>query len=162
MPTSHVVVHRELVGMWTQSQGVVFLLFHVEPVRDEVGVEDVAFEEEGVIGLQRLDGAAKRIGHARNIGEFFGRKFVEVLIERIARIDAVLDSVEAGEKQSGKGEVGIRGRVRCAKFDAFGFRIGRVCRNANSGGTVARGVSEIHRRFKAGHESLVAVCRWIR
>ena len=44
--------------MRTQPQRVVFLLFHLDPVRDEVGVEDIASEQEGVIGLQRFDRAA--------------------------------------------------------------------------------------------------------
>ena len=45
--------------MRTETQSVVFLLFHLQPVRDEVGVEDVALEQEGVIGFERFDGAAQ-------------------------------------------------------------------------------------------------------
>src|ERR1044071_8645044 len=44
---SHVVIHGELVGMGAKAQGIVFFLFHVDPVRDEVGVEDVAEEHGG-------------------------------------------------------------------------------------------------------------------
>ena len=45
----HVVIHRELVRMRTEAESVVFFLFHLDPVRDEVFVEDVAFEEEAVV-----------------------------------------------------------------------------------------------------------------
>ena len=45
--------------MRSQSQGVVFFLFHVDLVGDEVGVKDVTAEEERMIGLERFDGAAK-------------------------------------------------------------------------------------------------------
>jgi hypothetical protein len=38
----HVVIHRELVRVRSQAQGIVFFLFHVDPVGDEVFVEDVA------------------------------------------------------------------------------------------------------------------------
>ena len=38
----HVVIHRELVRVGPQAQGVVLFLFHVDPVGDEVFVEDVA------------------------------------------------------------------------------------------------------------------------
>src|SRR5205823_4881864 len=48
---SHVVIHRELVGVGAETQGVVFLLFHVDPVGDEVFVEDVAAQQEGMVGL---------------------------------------------------------------------------------------------------------------
>ena len=41
--------------MRSQTQRVVFLLFNVDPVGDEVGVEDVAAQEEGMIGLERFD-----------------------------------------------------------------------------------------------------------
>src|SRR6266487_2404847 len=59
IPLSHVVVHRELVRMWAQPKRVVFFLFHVDPVGDEVFVEDVAAQQEGMIGLERFDRAAK-------------------------------------------------------------------------------------------------------
>src|SRR5213080_2472472 len=56
---SHVVVHRELVRMWAETERVVFLLLHVDPVGDEVGVEDVAAQEEGMISLERFDRSAE-------------------------------------------------------------------------------------------------------
>ena len=40
--------------MRSHTQRVVILLFHVDPVRDEVRVEHVASEEEGMIRLQRF------------------------------------------------------------------------------------------------------------
>ena len=55
----NVVVHRELVRMWAETERVVFLLLHVDPVGDEVGVEDVAAQEEGMISLERFDRAAE-------------------------------------------------------------------------------------------------------
>src|SRR5437870_11563595 len=56
---SHVVVHAELIWMRSQTEGVVLLLFYVDPVGDEVGVEDVAFKQEGMIGLECFDRAAE-------------------------------------------------------------------------------------------------------
>ena len=55
---SNVVIHLELERMRAKPQRVVFLLLHLDPVGDEVGVEDVAAQQEGVIGLQRRDRAA--------------------------------------------------------------------------------------------------------
>src|ERR1700730_17468834 len=55
--------------MRSQAKGVVFFLFHVDPVRDEVGVEVVAAEQKGMIGLERFDRAAERIGDARALRE---------------------------------------------------------------------------------------------
>ena len=40
--------------MRAEAKGVVFLLFHVDPVGDEVFVEDVTFEQEGMVLLARL------------------------------------------------------------------------------------------------------------
>ena len=55
----HVVVHRELVRVRAKPQRVIFFLFHVDPVGDEVFVEDVAAQQEGMIGLERFDCAAQ-------------------------------------------------------------------------------------------------------
>jgi hypothetical protein len=41
-PYLDVVVHREFVRMGSQTQSIVFFLFHVDPVGDEIFVEDVA------------------------------------------------------------------------------------------------------------------------
>src|SRR5438067_9134732 len=71
-----VVVHCELVRMGAKAQCVVFLLFHVDPVSDEVLVEDVAAQQEGMIGLERFDCAAKRIGHTGDLREFLRRQVV--------------------------------------------------------------------------------------
>ncbi len=61
-------------------------------------VEDVAAQQERMIGLERFDRAAKRIGHAGDLREFFRRKLVEIFVERIAGINSVLDSIETGEQ----------------------------------------------------------------
>src|SRR5260370_11419921 len=103
----HVVIHRELVRVWPQTQRVVFLLFHVDPVGDEAFVEDVAAQQEGMIGLERFDCAAERIWDAGNLSKFFGREFVEIFVERIAGIDAALYSVDAGEQHCREGEIWI-------------------------------------------------------
>ena len=143
--------------MRPQAQRVVFFLFHVDPVGDEVVVEDVAAQQEGMIGLERFDRAAKRIGHAGDLGEFFRRQFVKIFVERIAGIDAVLDSIETGEKHRGEGEIRIRRRIGRAELDPFRFRTRRIGRNSNRSGTIARGIGEIDRRFESGDEPLVAV-----
>src|ERR1051326_6068400 len=58
---SNVVVHRELVRVRSQAKRVVFFLFHVHPAGDEIFVEDVAAQQERVIGLERFDRATERI-----------------------------------------------------------------------------------------------------
>ncbi len=55
----HIVIHRKLVRVWAKAEGVVFLLLHLDPVRDEVGIEDVAFEQERMIGFECFDRAAE-------------------------------------------------------------------------------------------------------
>ena len=42
VPASNVVIHRKLVRMRAKTRRVVFFLFHVDPIGDEVFVEDVA------------------------------------------------------------------------------------------------------------------------
>src|SRR4029077_6865582 len=47
------------------------------------------------------------------------------------------------------------------EFYALCFRTWGLRRNSNGGGTVARGIGKIHRRFESGDEPLVAVRGWI-
>lgn len=53
-----VVIHAELVGMRAEAELIILLLFHFEPVHDEVGIKDVALEEEAVILLQGRNSAS--------------------------------------------------------------------------------------------------------
>src|ERR1017187_2951319 len=135
---SNVVVHAEFIWMGSQAKGVVFFLFHVEPIGDEVAVEDIALEQEGMIRLERFDCAAKGIRNAGYLGKFFGRKLVKIFVEWIAGIDTVLNSIESGEQQRGEGDVRIGRCIRRAKFDSLRFRVRGVGRNADRGGTIAR------------------------
>ncbi len=91
-----------------------------------------------MICLERFDRAAERIGHARDLREFFRRQFVQIFVEWIAGIDPVLDPIEAGKQKRRKGEIGIRGGIGRAKLDSFRLGAGRIRGNADRGGTVAR------------------------
>ena len=107
--------------MRAKTQRVVFLSFHVDPVGDEVFVEDVAAQQEGMIGLERFDCAAERIGDAGDLSEFFGWQLVKVLVQRIAGIHAVLDSVEARKQHRRESEIWICSGVGRAELDALRF-----------------------------------------
>ena len=87
---------------------------------------------------------------------FFRRQVVEILVARLARIDLVLDAVQAGHHQRGEGEVAGVHRIGEADLDAAGLRVGHV-RDAARGRAVARRVGQHHRRFEARDEALVAV-----
>jgi hypothetical protein len=50
-------IHEKLVRMRAQTQRIVLLHFHVDPVIKEIFVEHVAFEEEIVISFQRFESA---------------------------------------------------------------------------------------------------------
>ena len=75
----------------------------------------------------------------------------------IAGIEPVLDSIEAGEQERGERDVRIRCGVRRAELDSLRFRIRGVSWNADGGGTIPRGISEVDRCFESGDEALVTV-----
>ena len=64
--------------------------------------------------------------------EFLRRQVVDVLVERLARVDLVLDAVEPGHQHGGEREVRIAGRIRAAELDALGLRAWRVHRDADA------------------------------
>jgi hypothetical protein len=52
---SDVVIEMELVGVRAQAHSVVFALLHLDEIVDEVLGEDIALEQELVVGLERLE-----------------------------------------------------------------------------------------------------------
>jgi hypothetical protein len=115
-------IHKEFVWMRAYAQRIVLLRFHFNPVVKEVFVKHITLEEELVIGFQRFESAEQRIGHARDFGKFFWGQFVQILVERITRIDAVLDTVESCEQQSCIRQIRIGRGVRCPEFGSLSFR----------------------------------------
>src|SRR3984893_14921112 len=68
----------------------------------------------------------------------------------------VLNPVDASQQHGGKSEVRIRGGIRETHLDTASLGIGNP-RNADGRGAVAGGVREVHGRFKAWHQALIAV-----
>jgi hypothetical protein len=83
--------------------------------------EDVALEQESVILFECRQGFIQGSRGRRDQGQFFGGKVVDVLVQRIAWVDFVLDAVEGGHQQSGEGQVAVAGRIRRPEFEAFGL-----------------------------------------
>ena len=52
-------IHVEFVRMRAQAKRIVFFGLHIDPVIDEVFVEDVAFEQELMVGLQGFQRASE-------------------------------------------------------------------------------------------------------
>src|SRR5205807_5585669 len=91
----------------------------------------------------------------------FRRKFVEVLVERIAWIDPVLYSVETSPKDRRECDIGIRRGGRRAKLETLCLGTSGISRNSDSGGTITCRIGKVHRRFESRHEALETVRRWI-
>jgi hypothetical protein len=66
-----------------------------------------------------------------------GRQVVEVLVHGLARVDLVLDAVQAGHHHGREGQVGVGGGIREAHLDAPALGVGITNGDADGGGTVA-------------------------
>src|SRR4029077_780047 len=90
-----VEVEGELVRVRAQPEGVhLVLALVVDPGRDDVRGEHVPLEQEGVVTLERLTRLVERAGRLRDVLRHLGRHGVDVLVERLARVDLVLDAVK--------------------------------------------------------------------
>src|SRR4029077_4210728 len=85
------------------------------------------------------------------------RQFVKIFVERIARINAVLDSIKAGNPHCRRRDIRIRGSVGRAKVNSLRFWTGGISRDANGGGAIAGGIGEIDRRFESRDEAFETV-----
>lgn len=110
-----------------------------------------------MIFLQRFDGRVQRTGNLGNLRQFFGRQVVEVLVERVARVDLVENTVDTRKHDGREGEVAVAGRIGAAELDTLGLGAGRVHRDTAGRGAVALRVSQVHRRFVTRDQTLVAI-----
>uniref|UniRef100_A0A0N4ZEB3 NAD-specific glutamate dehydrogenase n=1 Tax=Parastrongyloides trichosuri TaxID=131310 RepID=A0A0N4ZEB3_PARTI len=123
---------------------------------DEVIAHHAAGLQELAVLVQRFQRLVQRGADLRNQLLFFRRQVVQVLVARCARVDLVLDAVQAGHHQRGEGQVAGLDRIREAHFDAACLRVGHP-RDAARSRTVAGRVGQHHRCFVARHQALVAV-----
>ena len=94
------------------------------------------------------------VGHALRL---LRRERVDVLVQRSARMDLVLDPVDARHRHRRERDVRVAGRIGEAHLDPLGLRARRVGRDADRRRAVAARVGEVHRRFVARHQPLVRV-----
>ena len=105
---------------------------------------------------QAVERLLERRADVRHLLRLFRRQVVEVLVDRVARVDLVLHAVQARHQHRGEREVGVRRRIREAHFDAAAVRARHV-RDAAGRRAVARRVGEVDRRLEARHQALVRV-----
>ena len=144
--------------MRTQTDRIdLVLALVVDPRFDEVVGEHTAGLKERVVGFKCVERSFESCRNLRNLGEFFRRKVVEVLVDRSRRFDAVLNAVETSEHHRREGEVRVAGGVGATELDALGLRALRCERNTNRSGTVALAVHKVHRCFVTRHQTLERV-----
>src|SRR5690242_9430885 len=85
---------------------------HLFPFQVHVGVdlvvaEHVALGQEAAVVGEADQRLAQRPADGRNIDQLLRRQVIEVLVHRVARMDAVLNAVEPGHEQRRISEIGI-------------------------------------------------------
>ncbi len=76
--------------------------------------------------LSRLaERLTQRAAHGRDALQLLWRQVVEILVHRRARIELVLDAVEARHQHRRESQVRVGERIGEADFDALGLRVGR-------------------------------------
>ena len=78
----------------------------------------------------------ERTRHLGHLGQLLGRQVVEVLVDRVGRLDLVLDPVEAGHQHGREGEVRVARRVGAAELDPLG--LGALASTAGCGSAAER------------------------
>ncbi|EDM72004.1 hypothetical protein RAZWK3B_17838 [Roseobacter sp. AzwK-3b] len=153
---SAAVIHHEFDRMGCVL--VCFELFHLEVdiAVDLVLGEDVTGQQEGMVGLQGFERFAQAAADGGDAFEFLGGQIVEVLVHGFARIDLVLDAVEAGHQQGREAQIGVGRRIGEAGFDALCLgRLGPW--DPDAARPVAGRIRAQNRGFEAGDQTLVGV-----
>ena len=153
-----IIVECELVRVGTDADRLDFVgLLVPDPGVDDVGREDVAAQQELVVGSQGFERGLERARGGGDGVELFGLEVVDVLVERLAGPQLVLDAVENGHQHGREEQVGIGGAVGAAVLDPAASGAGAVDRDADDRRAVAAAVGDLGRRLEAGDQPLVAV-----
>jgi hypothetical protein len=101
---SDIKIQHELPGVRTEIEGEDLVLhLVVDPGLDDVRREDIALQKVFVIVLQCDENVSERPRSLGDRGQLLGRQVVDVLVQRLARVDLVLDSVHKGGHDHGRG-----------------------------------------------------------
>ena len=148
----------ELVGVWPQPQRVDLVLSLVGDVGgDHVVGEHVAGVEEVVVGLERQQRLVQAGRHLRHLGQLLRREVVEVLVDRVGGLGAVLDPVDARQEHGRERQVDVRRGVGAAELDPLGLGALLGQRDPARRRPVPLRVHEVHRGLVARDQPLVGV-----
>src|SRR5437868_9512288 len=157
-PLLNVVVQSELVRMRTQTDRVHFLLALVLDVgADQLFGEYITLEHEGMVFLQTVERFVECARHGWDLRQLLRPEIVDVLIERLAWINLVLDAVQAGHHHGGERHVRVAARIGWTELDTLCFGRRRVHWDAARRGAIPARVREVDGRFKARHQTHIAV-----
>ena len=83
------------MGVRAQPHGVDLVFgFVVDPHVDGILRKDIAFQQEVLICLQCFQGFFERSRSGSDFSQLFRRQVVDVFVQRITRVDLVLDPVQ--------------------------------------------------------------------
>ena len=120
------VVHFELDRMRGVLEADDFAHLQVDIAVNEIVVEHTAGREEAAILVELLERLAQRAADRRNLLQLLRRQIVKILVDGFARMELVLDAVEAGHQHRRECKIRIGERIGETHLDALGLRVGRI------------------------------------
>src|SRR3984893_6471270 len=150
------VIHLELDGMRRVLETDDLLHLELGIGVEEIVVEHAARFQELAVLVEIAERLAQRRAHGRDLLELARGQIVEVLVDRRAGIELVLDAVETRHQHRRKRKIRIGERIGGADLDALALGRGGE-RNAASGRAIAHRIGQQHRRLEPGHQALVGI-----
>src|SRR6266849_6989997 len=150
------IIHLELDRMRSVLEPDHFLHLELDVHLDEIVVEHPAGFEELAVLVEIAERLAQRPAHRGDLLELARRQVVEVLVDRRAGIELVLDAVETRHQHRRERKIRIGERIGIAYLDALALGRGGE-RNAAPGRAVAHRICQQHRRLEPRHQPLVGV-----
>ncbi|RMN84403.1 hypothetical protein ALQ56_05747 [Pseudomonas syringae pv. papulans] len=150
----------QLVFQWVYEGANLdfFFAFQLDVGIDEVVAENAALGQERAALVQFFQGFFQAAANLWDLFGLFWRQVIQVFVSCVARVDLVLDAVQASHQQSRECQVRVGRWIREACFDTTAARAGDV-RNTDRRGTVTGRVGQHDRCFEARDQTLVGVGR---
>src|ERR671922_1294869 len=118
------IIHFELDRMRRVLEADDLGHLQIDVAVDEVIVENAARFEEGAVLVQISERLAQRAAHGGDLLELRRRQIVQILVDRGAWIELVLDAVQSRQQHGGESQIGIAERIWKANLDASAIRRG--------------------------------------
>src|SRR3990172_11028506 len=124
----------------------------LDPGVDGVLGEDIALQEELMVGLKGIKDLIKTARQGLDSLGLFRLQLIEILVDRLARVDLLLDAVDPPHQHGAERQIGVAAWIRSPELDPLRRLALGINGDPGARRAVSLAIDEIDRRLVAGDQ----------